>query len=292
MSDGTAVVARLAKALVARRRGDLKTLRLVERGNTLVAWCPDDELFTLSRELVLDRIYELGGVALHEGMGTVVDAGAHVGIFSLQASQWAERVISLEASQVVFDILTLNVDRNGLRNVEPRHCALWSTTTERVRFSAAHHSGGGSVAGRPLEGEGDLASVRATSLDDVIAELGEIDLLKIDIEGAEYDALGACTKLGSIGCIVGEMHVDNDGDRARLDALVRQLEDAGFSVSLVTEAELYSRDRLKRLWGNRAALKGNAFTKVLAAAYLAAPVEKPIRRAGATYELPILIAVR
>jgi FkbM family methyltransferase len=283
---------RLSKALVSRHRGDLIALKLVERGRSLVAWCPDDEIFTLSRELILDRIYESGEIGLHSGMGTVVDAGAHVGIFSLQASQWAERVVSLEASPVNFSLFALNVRRNALHNVEPRHCALWSTSTDALQFATTHHTGGGSVANGSQANDTIVTEVRATSLDDLISELGPVDLLKIDIEGAEYEVFGACRSLGSISQIVGEVHLDNKEDRAQLDILVNQLEGAGFSVSLITEAELLSRKRLRRLRRNRAALTGHWIVKVLAAAYYLAPIEKPIRPSGATYELPILFAHR
>jgi hypothetical protein len=74
--------------------------------------------------------------------------------------------------------------------------------------------------------------------------------------------------------------------------LVRQLEVSGFSVSLITEAELLSRHSLKRLWTNRTALAGNERSKILAAIYYLAPIDKPIRAPGATYELPILVAQR
>ena len=198
---------RAAKAIVAPRRGNLQQLQLTERGRGLAAWCPDDEVFTLCRELVLDRVYERNGVALRPGMGTVVDAGAHVGIFTLLASQWAERVIALEASELNFRLLELNVTRNALTNVDPRHCALWSVSADAVEFAPAHHSGGGMVAdGR--RGDPGTAEVRAASLDDLVSELGKIDLLKIDVEGAEYDVLGAATCLDAVGTIVGEMHVD------------------------------------------------------------------------------------
>ncbi|HUA95498.1 MAG TPA: FkbM family methyltransferase [Acidimicrobiales bacterium] len=282
---------RAAKSIVAPRRGNLQQLELTERGRKLSAWCPDDEVFTLCRELVLDRVYERNGLALHPGMGTVVDAGAHVGIFSLLASQWAERVIALEANELNFRVLDLNVARNALTNVEPRHCALWSVSSGAVGFAPAHHSGGGVVAEiRP--GLPDTVEVRATSLDDLVSELGKIDLLKIDIEGAEYDVLRAATALDTIGAIVGEMHIERDGDRTRLDALAAHLETAGFEVGLVSEAQLLARDCLARLWSNRDALKGRWLIKALAAGYYLAPVKKPIRPPGATYELPILIAHR
>jgi FkbM family methyltransferase len=285
-------LSRLLTALILRPQGDLVSLKLTERGRDLLAWCPDDAVFPLSRELVLDRVYESGGVALHAGMGTVLDAGAHVGIFSLQASQWADRVVALEAGPVMFGILALNVERNSLNNVDARHCALWSTSTECLKFSAAAHTAGGSVVKR-AQGEGSGAGeVRAVSLDDLISELGHIDLLKIDIEGAEYEVLAACQNLASISNIVGEIHLEREGDNARRDVLVGQLERAGFSVSLISEAELVSRPRVKRLWRNRAALSGHRLLKALVACYYLAPIEKPIRPRGATFELPILVAQR
>lgn len=285
-------LARAAKAVVSPGRGDLKSLTLTERGRALAVWCPDDEVFTLARELVLDRIYERGGVGLRPGLGTVVDAGAHVGIFSMLASQWAARVVALEASPLNVELLRLNVRRNALANVEPRHCALWSTSADALAFSSAGHSGGGAVAaGSPAEGAAP-EPVRAVSLDDLIAELGPIDLLKMDVEGAEYEAIGACTRLDAVSAIVGEMHLEGPGDRPRLDALLARLTGAGFDCTLVTETELLAPDRLPRLWRNRKALGGHLLVKALAAAYDLAPLRKPLRPPGATYELPILIAGR
>src|SRR5579875_3508139 len=217
-----------SKRAVSPGRGDLITLTLNERGRTIKAWCPDDEVFTLTRELVLDRIYESDVIALRPGLGTVLDAGAHVGIFSLQASQWAKRVVALEANRINFDLLSLNVDRNALDNVEPRHLALWKTTSEAMPFSTAHHSGGGRVDEESGdEGTGAVRYVRTVSLDD-----------------------------------------------------------------LVSETELLPAPRSARLWRNRNALNGKRLVKILAAAYYLAPIEKPIRSPGATYELPILFAHR
>ena len=280
---------RRLKSLAARQRGGLVALHVVERGRELSALCPDDEVFTLTRELILDRIYDREGTSFFDGMGTVVDAGAHAGLFTLQASQWARRVVSIEASRVNYDLLTLNIDRNGLGNVEPRHLALWSTSNEALQLEAMHNTGGGRVVDSSSPA-GTGTAVASLSLDDLIEEVGEIDLLKMDIEGSEFATVGACTKLGAISRIVGEMHIEHPDDRARLDALVGQLEDSGFCVSLVAERDLYSHQSLARLLRNRSALHGYTMAKVLAAAYYVAPIEKPIRPALATYELPVLVA--
>jgi FkbM family methyltransferase len=286
---GPALQRRL-KTFVSPRRGNLKALNITERGRTLSALCPDDEVFTLSRELILDRIYERRGVSLNADIGTVVDAGAHAGIFSLLASQWAKEVVAIEASRVNFDLLKLNIDRNGIDNIDARNRALWGKSGEMVQLEAMIASGSGRL--KESEVNERCNEVETLSLDDLIDEIGDIDLLKIDIEGAEFEVLGACTKLSSISTIVGELHIENEGERYLLDTLVETLRNSGFNVSLVTETELYSRESLTRLQKNMGSLQGNHLTKAIAAAYYLAPIQKPIRPSGTTYELPILVAQR
>jgi len=150
-------------------------------------------------------------------------------------------------------------------------------------------SGCGRVHEEPLSpAVGNL--VESLSLDDLIAEIGPIDLLKIDIEGAEYRTIGACTRLSSIAAIVGEMHLESQEDHHLLESLIEKLENVGFAVSLVTEKELYSRDSLVRLRKNIGSIQGKNLIKALLAAYYLAPIEKPIRPPGASYELPLLVA--
>jgi FkbM family methyltransferase len=277
------------KSIVSPGRGNLVALEIFERGGRLSALCPDDEVFTLSRELILDRIYERGGFTFTTDLHTVVDAGAHAGIFSLMASQWADRVISIEASQVNFDLLKLNIDRNHIDNIEPRNRALWSKTGELLDLDGTLETGCGRV-NRNFQSSKEGNWVESICLDDLIRELGHIDLLKIDIEGAEYETFRACTMLSSISTIVGEMHILEAGDSQRLKGLIADLEKAGFETSLIEEDELYSRESLDRLRRNSGSLKRNHLTKALAAAYYVAPITKPIRRKGATYELPLLVA--
>jgi len=262
-----------------------------ERDRSLFSWCPDDEIFTLARELILDRVYERGGVRLRPDLGLVVDAGAHVGIFSLQAAQWADKVVALEANAVNFAVLEANVRRNRVNNVVPLEAALWGQSVPAigfgpaVGFGKANHSGGGRVSQTGTD------TVKAISLDDLIGQFGPIDLLKIDIEGAEYEVLGATQRLGDVHEIVGELHV-NSRDDHRADCLVELLSNSGFDVSIVSEAELFGADAVRRLLANRRALAGQSVTKILYMAYLLAPISKPIRKPGAFYYLPLLTARR
>ncbi len=49
-------------------------------------------------------------------------------------------------------------------------------------------------------------TVESVTLDSIIEELGDVDVLKIDIEGAEHEVLAASRRLERVRCIVGETH--------------------------------------------------------------------------------------
>jgi len=284
------ILRRAVKGVVSRPQGDLTLVEFEEGGRRIFAWCPDDETFTLSRELILARVYERTPIWLRECSGTVVDAGAHVGIFSLQAARWSERVVSLEANGRNHTVLKLNLARNGVVNVDARHCALWPTSDAILGFCQAPHSGGGEVV---EVGPGSEAHDRidAVSLDDLVDELGPIDLLKIDIEGGEHAVFAASRCLDQIGRIVGEIHLDSEDD-PRLAALESILSAAGFVTRIVAERELYSARELPRLISNVSSLRGCWPAKLAAACYLMAPISKPVHAPGASYSLPLLVAWR
>jgi FkbM family methyltransferase len=271
----------LVKRVLFPSHGDLRLVRY--RGREWVgAYVPDDERFALLRELVLLRVYESKGVRLEDISGTIIDAGGHVGLFSLLASQYARRVIVLEASRENAATAGLNAIRNRRDNVDVRHRALWHEQGT-ITFATGAHTGGGAA------GDGD-EPVQTVTLDDVLSEVGAVDLLKIDIEGAEYDVLSNAGQLASIGAVVGELHDDGDVDPRRV-RLRRALHDAGFNFEVISERDLFSRFYLRRLLANWSSLEGNLRVKLVLLAYFLLPVQKPIKWPG-TRELPLFVARR
>jgi FkbM family methyltransferase len=162
-------VPRLVKDLVFPARGDLRRIRFTEQGRQLQALVPDDERFGLSRELILQRIYDLAGPP---ASGIVIDAGPHVGLFSLIAAQHAERVVAVEPDPINRDVLALNRRLNAADRIVVEHAALWSEDGD-VPFQTSCHSTGGRFGGT-----GDLP-VSTRSLDSLIAEHGDVELLKL-----------------------------------------------------------------------------------------------------------------
>jgi FkbM family methyltransferase len=113
---------------------------------------------------------------------TVLDIGAHVGGFSFHAaSSGAARVVAFEAGSDNFALLQRNC---AAPNIECRHAAVWNVAGELTW-------GPGGFGGDPVVntgGGGVMApgdeKVTAVAFDDVVRELGRVDILKIDAEGS------------------------------------------------------------------------------------------------------------
>ena len=178
-------------------------------------------LFGGAREIYGHEVYcSVPGFDLRGG-DTVVDLGANAGVFTILAALLCRRVVAVEAQWGFIEELR--------RNVELNHCAdnvaiefgliggrsgLFSDT-RRLR-SASHY-----------QAEPPQLTIR--NLVDRYA-IDRIDLLKVDIEGSEFDLFNDSPEwLECVQRIAMEVHREF-GD---LGVLVRQLKDNGFDVSLV-----------------------------------------------------------
>jgi FkbM family methyltransferase len=140
------------------------------------------------------------------GPGDVIyDVGAHLGSLALGAA----RLVGASGRVVAFDGDPQNIARlreNSLRNhlescVQAVHAAVWSHPAEggiSFRRGSIEMSHGGVEADghRPVLGNGQLICVPVTTLDDFVAG-GEPppQLIKIDVEGGEYEVLRGAANL-------------------------------------------------------------------------------------------------
>lgn len=122
------------------------------------------------------------------------DIGANVGIFTVTmgiAVGETGKVISFEPVPSNIDRLNENIEINHLRNVEVRSVALGNIGGDlkiNLAEDAAYHSLG--PVEKPFKAV-ETITIPVRRLDDIWSELGEfkIDLIKIDVEGAESDVL-------------------------------------------------------------------------------------------------------
>jgi FkbM family methyltransferase len=127
-----------------------------------------------------------------------VDCGANVGYFSVLAGGLVGKtgqVIAIEANPITYPLLERNLKSNHFGT--PIHCALTTQIGEIELFMPAEGDvysslrKGGLVTGDSIQS----FKVQGRNLDDILRELPltKVDVLKIDIEGAELDVLRSAT---------------------------------------------------------------------------------------------------
>jgi FkbM family methyltransferase len=139
---------------------------------------------------------------------TVVDVGANIGMASIYFTNRfpAARVIAVEAEASNYEVLVKNVA--PYPNIHPVHAALWDKDGEVSVCSPDPTSKAFDKWGFVTR-EGFGVRVRAMTMQTLLAEnrLSSIDLLKVDIEGAEKDVFGGCCDwVQSVRCLMIELH--------------------------------------------------------------------------------------
>lgn len=174
-----------------------------------------------------------------------IDGGANIGLATLYVKRLypAARVVAFEPDEKVKAYLDRNIAAAGLSDVRTEALALWSSATT-LRFASE-----GADAGRVLRDERDRSEVagrcevRTARLRDYLGE--PVDLLKLDIEGAELEVVRDCADLlGNVRCLFVEYH--SFVSRAQgLAELLGMIERAGFrhhlSAPLVSDAPFWER---------------------------------------------------
>ena len=128
-----------------------------------------------------------------------VDVGANVGYFTLLGASLvgdSGRVVAVEAHPQLADVLQRNVVINGYYGYVTTHNrAAWSEDTQlqfHVRTNFAGNSSAGTIDAEGLRRLGDteqVLTVDAVRLDELLADLPRVDVMKIDVEGAEVHAI-------------------------------------------------------------------------------------------------------
>lgn len=118
----------------------------------------------------------------------IVDAGANIGIETIRMRHFhpQAKILAIEADPGNFAVLTKNADEK----VEALHCGVWSRETG-LRVLPGDTNQGFSV--RPVK-SGETADIEAVPMSTLLERLGgEIDILKMDIEGSEFEVFSSDT---------------------------------------------------------------------------------------------------
>lgn len=162
---------------------------------------------------------------------TIIDIGAHIGLFALYASQFCKsgKIYCFEPIKENFDILISNVELNGITNILPVNAAV-STDNKMVTIYLNEDQSGHSmhvVGSKKVE-------VKSVSLQNIfdLNSIEQCDLLKVDCEGEEYSIMDALppSYYHKIKKICLEYHLADTKQRL-LDELISRLQTFSFKIT-------------------------------------------------------------
>lgn len=174
---------------------------------------------------VYTKLYEL------KRGDTVVDAGAHVGVFTVLAAGSVGgdgEVIAIEPEKKNLGSLRKNIEINGFNNVTIVPKGLWDRRS-RKRLYLSPSSVGHSL----VHSSDKLEEIEVDTLDNILEELGvsKVDFIKMDIEGAEIQALDGMKRIlntNDVKLAIAAYHIVNGDQTYKI--VIPWLERAGFDA--------------------------------------------------------------
>jgi FkbM family methyltransferase len=189
--------------------GDLGVIELHDFSELLVLW-----------EVFVAGVYDVPDLPREARL--VVDLGCNIGasLLWLHRRYPTARIVGYEADPRTAALARRNA--TSWAGVEVHAAAV----ADRDGELAFWRHPGQSWASGMLPADGTPISVRAVSLDSVLDGLdAPVDVLKIDIEGAEHATLAAATRLDRVRCVIGEYHDVPDGSWETLRSSLRDFPD-------------------------------------------------------------------
>lgn len=208
-------------------------LVLLRRGGTTYPLRVGTSDWWVYDEVVLKDEY--GVLALGDDVSTVLDLGANVGYFTLLVAAPGRRVFSVEPAAATFAMLQRSLALNGM---DPAAALCRAVTREGGGTMRLFYSPGRSstTSCEPREEHGAVVEeeVATASLEEVVERSGfdVVDLLKIDVEGGEYEILAGAPEalLRRVRTLAMELHLWSERASAAASQTLARLEALGFSV--------------------------------------------------------------
>ena len=158
----------------------------------------------------------------------VLDIGGYIGDTAIYFSHLgASSVYVYEPHPALYKMMNKNIELNNRQNIKTNNCGVSGADSIIPIKEKRSCNGPTAVFGLelPKNNQGKTVEIKAFSLEKIIDNIGEIDLLKMDCEGYEFPALLSCNRipLEKIKKMVVEYH-------GNPEKIVKHLENSGFVV--------------------------------------------------------------
>src|SRR5215216_5903235 len=133
----------------------------------------------------------------------VIDIGAHIGRYTIIASKRVGangKVVAIEANPSNFEMLNRNIKVNQLTNIISLNNAVYSKETKLKLYLPGEelgHTTYNTVMSDRAKNEDKFVEVSANTLDYLLQlkEITDVNWVKIDVEGAEFEVLKGATNV-------------------------------------------------------------------------------------------------
>jgi FkbM family methyltransferase len=168
-----------------------------------------------------------------------VDVGANEGYFSVIASRIVGntgRVIAVEPQHRLLDVISENLALNGTVNVVLRNVALGNRIGQMLLHLAPDTNTGSSGFFRSTKYTLPTQTVEVVTLDEFFhrENMASCDVMKMDIEGAEYDAIIGSPRTfetGRVKALILESHPSVLGEQGKnVEDIEHFLQQCGYEV--------------------------------------------------------------
>ncbi len=181
------------------------------------------------REIFRNEVYQ----AARE-RNVVIDLGAAYGLFSLYVYDQAKVIYAIEPASSVFNTLESNIERYKLTKIKPFKLAIAGSKGKRTLVGGSGPSKNYSLFFKKGNRKEIVPTMTLASFMKK-NKIKRVDILKIDVEGAEEEIFAAkdFPKVASkIHFIIGETHFDNWKDQnSNWGKVKKLLEKNGFTTA-------------------------------------------------------------
>ena len=167
---------------------------------------------------------------------TVIDIGAHIGRYTITSSKQVGntgKVVAIEADPDNFQLLKRNIVLNNLTNVLPLNYAVFSTRTRMKLYEQSASAKYNSVMLARAAKTKNYVEVNADTLDSILKQNGinQVNWIKIDVEGAEFEVLKGSNKTLSSNDISLLVEIHNIDDPSHYDNILNFLKYHNYEIT-------------------------------------------------------------
>jgi FkbM family methyltransferase len=179
------------------------------------------------REIFVDEIYKF---RCDKDCPNIIDCGSNYGTSIVYFKQLYPnaKINGIEADPNIFEILDKNINERNYKNVNLLNKAI-SNENGLIHFFSEGADGGRTYK---MDAPRQTDEVETIDIDELIN--GEVDFLKMDIEGAETDVLCKSQKLGQVNQMFIEYHSFAD-EKQKLAELLSCLSKNNFRYYIHTQ---------------------------------------------------------